>query len=65
MTTLTITLSDQSLNRLKELAGAANLTPEELVQARVEEWLGRPEDEFARAAAYVLRKNAELYRRLA
>jgi hypothetical protein len=65
MSSITIILSDERLLRLKELAKEAKLAPEDLVRASVEEWLSRPKDDFARAANYVLQKNAELYRRLA
>jgi predicted transcriptional regulator len=65
MTTITIPLSDDRMRRLKELAEEAGLTPEEMIRASLEEWLSRPKEDFARAADYVLRKNAELYRRLA
>ena len=54
MTTLTIPLAEEQLRRLQELARAV-----------VEEWLSRPDANFARAAEYVLNKNRELYRRLA
>ena len=47
------------------LGQLVGMTPEELLRAGVEQWLKRPKDEFAEAAAYVLKKNAELYRRLA
>ena len=65
MTSITISLSEEQASRLKELAHAAGVSPEELLHAGVEEWLSRPTEDFAAAAAYVLRKNAELYRRLA
>jgi antitoxin FitA len=65
VTTITIPLSDEHAQKLAELAREAQLAPEELLRVRVEEWLSRPGDSFARAADYVLRKNAELYRRLA
>lgn len=65
MTTITIALPDDRALQLEELARDAGLTPEELLRASVEEWLSRPKDDFARAAAHVLKKNAELYRRLA
>lgn len=65
MTTITITLADQRALKLKELAEEMGVAPEELLRARVEEWLSRPEPNFAEAAAYVLKKNADLYRRLA
>ena len=65
MSTITITLSDERLLRLKELAKEAKLAPEDLIRDSIEEWLSRPKDDFARAANYVLQKNAELYRRFA
>ena len=65
MSTITIQLSDERLLRLQELAKEAKIAPEELIRASVEEWLSRPKEDFARAANYVLRKNMELYRRLA
>ena len=65
MTTFTVALPDERALRLKELADEAGIAPEELLRVSVEEWLARPKDDFAHAAAYVLKKNAELYRRLA
>ena len=65
MTAITIPLSDERLAALRELAERVGLPPEELLRQRVEEWLATPDESFARAAAYVLQKNAELYRRLA
>ena len=65
MATITINLPEEPLRRLQEMAREANVTPEEFLRASVEEWLRRPGEDFTRAAAYVLRKNAELYRRLA
>ncbi len=65
MTTVAVSLSDERLQKLRELAQEARLPPEELLRTAVEQWLSRPKEDFARAADYVLRKNAELYRRLA
>lgn len=65
MTTITITLPDDRLQQLKEIANRFRVAPEELVRASVEELLARPEEDFQRALDYVLRKNAELYSRLA
>lgn len=65
MTTITLALSDDSALKLEELAKAAGVQPTELLRASVEEWLAHPRADFADAAAYVLKKNAELYRRLA
>ncbi len=53
------------MERLKALAQQAGVSPEELARASLEEWLARPREDFQQAAEYVLRKNAELYRRLA
>ncbi|MBX3054955.1 MAG: DNA-binding protein [Anaerolineae bacterium] len=65
MNTITIALPDDQLQQLKEVANRLRVAPEELVRASVVELLARPEEEFEQALAYVLRKNAELYRRLA
>jgi hypothetical protein len=65
MTTITISLPDDRIAKLKALAERAGVAPEELLRANVEAWLARPDEDFLRAAEYVLRKNAELYRRLA
>lgn len=65
MTTITISLPDDRLQKLKEIAMRLNIAPEELVRISIEELLTRPEEEFRRVLDYVLSKNAELYRRLA
>jgi antitoxin FitA len=65
MSTLTVPLSDENLRQLQQLATEAKSTPEELIRACVEEWLKRSNPDFIAAASYVLRKNVELYRRLA
>ena len=65
MHTITITLSDDRLAKLQEIAARLHIAPEELVRASVEDLLARPEETCQRAIDYVLKKNAELYRRLA
>lgn len=65
MTTLTISLSDDRLEKLKAIALRFSVAPEELVRVSIEELLTRPEEDFKRALEYVLNKNAELYRQLA
>ena len=65
MTTITIGLSDDRALRLKEMAARLGVSPEELVRVSVDELLARPDEEFERAVGYVLKKNAEFYRRLA
>jgi hypothetical protein len=64
MTTITIPLSDERLARLRIWAEQAGLTPEEFLRLRVEQLLEPPDEQFRQAAAYVLEKNAKLYRRL-
>ena len=65
MTSITIAIPDERLLKLKELAARFHVTPEELVRVSVEEILTRSEEDYKRAASYVLKKNAELYQRLA
>jgi hypothetical protein len=64
MTTITIPLSEERFAQLRLWAEQAGLPPEEFLRRRVEQLLDRPDDQFRQAAAYVLQKNAELYRRL-
>jgi antitoxin FitA len=65
MTTITITLPDERARQLKETATQLNVSPEELVRLSIEDLLTRPGEAYDRAAEYVLKKNAELYKRLA
>jgi len=65
MSTITVTVSDDRLAKLKEVAGRFNITAEDLVRVSIDELLSRPEEGFEKAANYVLNKNSELYRRLA
>ena len=65
MTTLTIALPEEHLQKLKELANRLNIAPEELARIGIEELLAQPEDKFQNALDYVLKKNSELYKRLA
>jgi antitoxin FitA len=65
MTNLTITLPEDRMAKLRELAAVLGTSPEELVRVSIEDLLGRPEEDFRKAAEYILRKNADLYRRLA
>jgi hypothetical protein len=65
MSTITISLSDDRLKKLKERAVQYQVAPEDLVRASIEELLMRPEDDFEQALNYVINKNKELYQRLA
>jgi antitoxin FitA len=65
MTTITIALSEERLAQLRTWAEQTGLSPEEFLRRRVEQLLDQPDQPFRQAADHVLRKNAELYRRLA
>jgi hypothetical protein len=65
MQTITVTLSNDRLAQLQERAASLHISPEELARAGIEELLIRPEETCQRAIEYVLKKNAELYKRLA
>lgn len=65
MTVIPIPLSDERLAQLQIRAQQAGVTPEEFLRRRVDHLLDRPDEQFLKAATYVLKKNAELYRRLA
>jgi antitoxin FitA len=65
MVAITIEISDARLERLQQLANRSGVSPEELLTTSVENWLGDAENSFAQSESYVLKKNAELYRRLA
>ena len=65
MSPYTIQLDDEPSRILEERARDAGLTPQEFLERTVLESLARPAPSFASAAEYVLKKNRELYKRLA
>jgi predicted transcriptional regulator len=65
MTTITIELPSERLQTLQEMALKLGVSMEELVRVSVEDMLTQPEEQFRKAAQYVLKKNSELYKRLA
>ncbi|MBH8553294.1 DNA-binding protein [Nostocaceae cyanobacterium CENA357] len=65
MAAITINITDHQLQKLQELAQKLGISTEELLSASLEDLLNYPKSEFNQAASYVLRKNAELYQRLA
>jgi len=62
---LTIDLSPAQAERLRQEAERLGLAPEVLARAAVTDLLAVSGDDFKLAAERVLRKNEELYRRLA
>ena len=65
MTTITITLPDDRLQKLKELSSFFRISTEDLIRVSIEDLITRPDEEFERIVEYVIEKNAELYKRLA
>lgn len=63
--TLNIELSDEQAKRLEETARRLNVTVADLAKAAINDLVSRRDEDFDRAAERVLKKNAELYRRLA
>lgn len=66
--TITISISDEAAKVLQSRAENMGITIEELARIELEkvaDLIGPDDDEFKCAAEYVLKKNAELYRRLA
>lgn len=62
---LSIDFSAAQAKRLRAEAQRLGLTPEELARAAIADLLASVGDDFAAAAGRVLKKNEELYRRLA
>lgn len=65
MNTITIQISNDRLVKLQETASRLGVSLEELVLMGVEQLLNQSEASFQDAMDYVLKKNAELYKRLA
>jgi hypothetical protein len=62
---LAVELSEAETKRLREAAERLGVDPTELARAAISDLLGTPDEEFRAAADHVLRKNEDLYRRLA
>ena len=65
MSSITISLPEEKLDRLEVIAGRFGVSVEDLARVSIEEMLAQSDEEFERAADYVLKKNEQLYRRLA
>jgi hypothetical protein len=62
---LSIDLSPAQADRLRVEAERLGLTPEDLARAAITDLLAATGEDFKAAAERVLKKNQELYRRLA
>jgi hypothetical protein len=65
MSTLTITLPEERLMALRQLAVRLGSSPEALLEKGIDELLHQAEPDIQQAMHYVLSKNHELYTRLA
>jgi hypothetical protein len=65
MVTITVTLSEDRLQKLQVLAKQFNIPTEELLRVSFEELVARPQEDFQKALEYVLDTYKELYKRLA
>ena len=65
MTVLTISVSDEAANQLRERSSRLGVTPEDLARAGINDMLRATDEKVRSAMDYVLKKNEELYRRLA
>lgn len=65
MGNITVTVSEDRLRKLEEMAARFRVTLEDLVRVSLEEMLTRSDEDFQDAVNHVLNKNADLYQRLA
>ena len=62
---LSIELTGPEGSKLRDDAARLGVKPEALARAALADLVSNEDEEFRRAAEHVLRKNEELYRRLA
>ena len=64
MSRITVKLSDEWITELSRKADLLGISKEELIRLSIGEMVEQPDEEFSQAAEYILKKNAELYKRL-
>ncbi len=64
MRTITVEVSEETADALEKRAERLGIRVDDLVREGLVEIVSRDDEEFLRAAEYVLSKNKELYRRL-
>ncbi len=62
---ISVELTEEDAKQLRVVAQRLGVRPEDLARAGVVALLRQPEEDLRAAIEYVLRKNEELYRRLA
>ena len=65
MKQITIQIDDEKASILREKEKRYGLRPEQFITASIEDLIGQPDPDFDQAAKRVLKKNKELYNRLA
>jgi len=65
MEQLTIALPEEIASQLKEASKKAGVKPEDFMIVSLQEKLANLDSEFTVAMKYILKKNSELYSRLA
>ncbi len=65
MEQLTITLPEEIATQLKDASQKVGVKPEDFLLVSLQEKLASLDSEFTEAMKHVLRKNADLYKRLA
>jgi hypothetical protein len=65
MGNIIVTVSEDRLRKLEEMAARFQITLEDLVRVSLEEMLTRSDEDFQNAVNHVLNKNSDLYQRLA
>jgi len=64
MAAVSVTLSDEQMRKLEQIAHRLGVSTEDLVLFSIDELLSRGDEAFSQAVESVLHKNSELYRRL-
>ena len=62
---ITVDVPDAQIRRLEETARRLKVSPEALAAAAVQDTVAQGDADFAKVAERVLKKNRDLYRRLA
>jgi predicted transcriptional regulator len=62
---ISVELPDAQMRRLEETARRLKVSPEALAAAALQDMVGQGDKDFAKVADFVIKKNAELLRRLA
>ncbi len=65
MSTISVSITDEQMTKLKAFAIRLGVSPEDIVRVRVDQILTGHDEKFLEAAARALDKNIDLYRRLA